>query len=129
MMEEIDSDISDCDLGMRTYLGVYADLHDIEKYASQKKAEIKGECIEQAYEGSEANGYEFEIRTGRKMFDFSELEDWKAINEAKKELESKYKQAFQAHQSGNMLVDEHGEVTGLPDVKYADDSLILKPKK
>lgn len=129
MMEEIDNDINMCDEGLQSYLHVWAEIHDMEKYVVEKKAQIKEACADQVYPGAMAGGYSFEVRTGKRNYDFSDLEDWNDANNKKKAIEQKYKNASRIAEGGLVMVDEHGEIPELPKVKYSDDSIVLKLKK
>lgn len=98
----------------------------IKKFESENINEIELEIREHH---NEFNGYKFEIRNGRNLYDFSKISE---IQEKKKELkniEAKYKLAFDAFQKGNRMIDdETGEVLELPTLRLGKSSIVLKTK-
>lgn len=74
-------------------------------------------------------GYEFEVRNGRQIWDFKHIPEWQTHDNAKKECEQRYKNAFKARQNNLLVATEEGEEVILPKMDYAKGSIILKVKK
>lgn len=77
------------------------------------------------------NGYIFEVRQGRKTFDFSGVKKWTEINKSKKELENDLKAIFNAKIKGAIHADvsEDGEIIELPSISYGKPSVIINKNK
>lgn len=77
------------------------------------------------------NGCLFEIRNGRKTFNYKDIPAWVKADKAKKEVEGFYKTMFEAKQKGsvNANITEDGEVLPLPSLSYAKSSITVKQKK
>ncbi len=103
-------------------------LKEIKNFETQYSDEIEQEATANQ---NEYRGATFEFRAGRKTFDFSKIKEVKIAKDNVKELEQKYKQAFEMKQKGMTAIDEStGEIiTELPTVKYAKSSIIVKLPK
>jgi len=116
--------------GLTDPLVAYAHCKAIEKQLKETLEIVYASAIQEAekYPPSfEHEGFKFQRKNGRTMYDFSGIE---SINEAKrkvKELESLSKQALSAGERGSTIVDdETGEVITPPKVKFTKDTLSIK---
>lgn len=117
----------------------FALLKEMEKDFKQKLEILHCLAVEESElygKSFEHNGYKFERRNGRAIYDFKGISDWEEIDQKEKEIKAKkkekeqlYKQAFDVwKKSMNRLVNEDtGEVVPMPKVKYTGDVLIVKP--
>lgn len=136
-MNTVEKTIEDYNNGNVNVLETYITLKELKSFYESQIDIIKGFESENINEieleirehHNEFKGYKFEIRNGRKIYDFSKITE---IQEKKKELkniESKYKLAFDAFQKGNRMIDdETGEVLDLPTLSLGKSSIILKTK-
>lgn len=78
--------------------------------------------------GGKYRGYEIEVRSGRRTWDYSNNPQWNEINQARKHLEEGLKAMFQAKLKGASFADvtEDGEQIVLPTIKYSRGSVIVK---
>lgn len=76
--------------------------------------------------GGEYNGYKIEVRQGRKMYDFSKIEDIKIAEANVSELKDYYKKAFEAYQKNILTAKDTGEEIQLPELKYGAGSIVVK---
>ena len=76
--------------------------------------------------GGEFKGYSFEVRNGRKTFDYSNISEVLEAEKGVKDLKEYYKQAFNSHQKNILIATDDGEEIKLPTIKYAKGSIILK---
>lgn len=124
--------------GNLTLIDAFTELREVRDILNDQLASIKyfeSEFINEIEleineHQKEYKGYVFEIRGGRKTYDFSKIEAVKVAKDNVKNLEAKYKMAFLASQKGNTIIDEDtGEVLEVPVMKQAKGSIIMKRKK
>jgi len=87
---------------------------------------------EQAADHKEGyQGYLIEVRNGGKIFTFKNIPEWQNVEQSKKEIEGRYKSAFEAIQKGNKFagVNEDGEEMVMPEITYRKSSIVLKKQK
>lgn len=102
-------------------------LKDISSFESEYLNEIENSAKEHQ---NEFKGAKFEFRAGRKTFDFSGIEEVKIAKQNAKEIESKYKTAWELNQKGTSALDEDtGEILQIPSVKYGKSSMVVKLPK
>lgn len=102
-------------------------LKEINTFESQYFTEI--ECTAKEHE-NEFKGVKFEFRAGRKTFDFKGIQEVEIAKQNAKEIEQKYKSAWDMKQKGMIPIDEDtGEVLPIPKVKYSKSSMIIKLPK
>lgn len=102
------------------------------EYIAQWEAQFHDEIVREMQDYPEGkNGFEFEVRMGRKTWSFKGIPEWEDANDFKKQVESKYKAIWEAKQKGAVHADvsEDGEELPLPEIGYTKSSLILKRKK
>lgn len=64
--------------------------------------------------------------SGRAIYNFKKLADWKLAKDNLTEIETKYKTAFRNYSNGLTNVTEDGEVLQLPEVKHTSDTISIK---
>ena len=119
--------------GNESPLKAYAQLKQHSKIVSEAINQVEQYALEEA-EGYgektfEDHGFKFEVRSGSKRWDFSEIELWNNYNAGMKELEAKYKASYNAYEKGIQSVDEEGEVVPVPKVTFTKSSIIVKESK
>ena len=72
------------------------------------------------------SGFIFEKRNGGIRYSFKHIEEWQDLDNQKKEVEAKSKQAYLAMQRNLLVGTEDGEEISLPKVTYTKSSLIVK---
>jgi len=98
----------------------------IKEFESEQITNIE----EQAKEYPEGyKGAKFEVRAGRKTFNFKHLDSWNKLDTEKKELEKTLKGVFEMHQKNVLTATADGEAIELPTVSYAKSSLVVKLPK
>ena len=71
-------------------------------------------------------GYEITKKDGSKRFNFKHIEEWQQADQAKKDVEAKYKQAYESVQKGLLAVTDDGEELDLPKLVPTKPSLSFK---
>lgn len=113
-------------------------LHEIQKEAENVLKHIKAwksENINDLEQDSKDypdgyGGYTFEFRNGGKMYNFKNIEEWTKKSGELKDLEEKYKAAFNLKLKGVEPIDsETGEIIPIPIITYRASSVVLKAKK
>ena len=95
-------------------------IAQIEDYAF-REAETYGEKTFKDF------GYSFEVREGGRRYDFSKIEEWKAMTKAIKDREAIYMVAASAYEKGGQIFDdETGEQVPIPIVKYNKQALVIR---
>lgn len=126
-IEEGNLDLLDGVINLRKQRVFYEEMaSNIKTFESQYQEEIQQKAQDF---GNEYKGVKFEFRKGGKTFDYKGIEEWKIASTNLKEIEDKYKSAWENAQKGNMSVTEDGEVLQLPQVNYRKDSMIIKLPK
>jgi len=90
--------------------------------------ELCNEEIDKYPKTFELDGFQFEKRLGRTMYDFKHISQWKDLDNAKKDLENDLKNALKLNGKIQMA-DADGIELELPKVSYTKDSLIIKKKQ
>lgn len=98
-------------------------LDIIKSFEDQYYDEIAHEAKEQ---GGQYNGWEIEVRSGRKIFDYSGIKEIRIAEENVKELKAYYKQAYESHQKDIVIADKDGAEIELPELKYGKPSIVAK---
>lgn len=102
-------------------------IENIKSFESENFNEIEVQAKE--YQ-NEYKGSTFEFRNGRKTFDFKGIEEVEIAKDNAKEIEAKYKAAWEMKQKGLAPVDEDtGEVLQVPTVKYGKSVMVVKLPK
>lgn len=103
----------------------YAILKDYEQELKAAMNEVKSIAIEESEKYDKIfshQGYNFERRNGRAIYDFSDIVEIVNAKSHLKELEIRSKQALK-----HIIVDDTtGEVIQPPKVKFADDVLVVR---
>lgn len=131
-MIDTDQLIQDVFDGNESPVKAWAILDQLEKMIKYGKTTIQNYALSEAEKygakSFEDFGFSFELRNGRRTYDFKHIQEWVEAEEQKKKIEDKYKQAFMNYEKGLNAVTQDGEVLELPVVKYTNDSLIIKNK-
>lgn len=114
-------------------LEAFGKIKQVEKMFKDAKNEIEEQAINEAQKEDktfEKHGFKFTSTDGRKIFNFSELSEWKEAKENLKKIEDKYKALYKLHETAETIsVDEStGEVLELPIMTKTKASLSVKLK-
>lgn len=102
-------------------------IKDINAFEYENYNEIESSAKEHQ---NEFRGVKFEFRGGRKTFDFKGIEEVQIAKDNAKEIEQKYKTAWEMKQKGFAPVDEEtGEILKLPNVKFGKSIMVVKLPK
>lgn len=74
-------------------------------------------------------GFKIEVRSGGRMYNFKNIEEWKTYQKNLKDCEERYKQAFILKEKGLMVASEDGEEMELPEISYRKSSVIVSHLK
>ena len=122
--EYIANKLTDVENGNSEAILLFAELDGLEKLIKAAKAQIKDEALDEATEygkSFELKGYSFELRSGRRNYDFKHIPKWVELNNSRKQLEELSKKAEETE-----IYDADGERIEPPVVTYSSDSLIIK---
>jgi hypothetical protein len=74
------------------------------------------------------SGHLFEVRNGRKTYNFRGINEWETYNKAKQDCEKRYKSMLEAKINGavHANISEDGEELKLPVISYGKPSVIVK---
>lgn len=115
--------------GIESPFKALAIIKEYEKTVKEAKEAIEAVAQEEASKYPkefEKDGYQFTKREGSKRFDFKHIPEWQDAERSKKDIEGKYKSAWQNSQRNIGLVSEDGEILELPKVTFTKDSLLIK---
>ena len=105
-------------------------LKQIENDVKECIKEINPIAIEESekYDKTfELHGLKIERVSGRKVWNFKNIEEWKKHDEAKKDCEEKYKAVYHSYEKNVLSAEkETGEEVQLPEVTYTSDYLKIK---
>ena len=111
-------------------------LEIVKDFENEKINEIEQEASK--YPNNTYMGFEIKSIAGRKMFSYKAIEEIKNLEKNKKELEDKYKNAFNGFQKGIVQttyvdevihwIDENGEVKPFPELSIGKSFLQIKNK-
>lgn len=111
-------------------------VEDVKDFETQNIEEIERESNSH---GNNYNGFEIKKVNGRKTFSFKNIAEISELEKSKKELETKYKQAFEGYQKGivqtttennqTFWIDENGELKPFPSVSYSSSYITIKKQK
>lgn len=111
-------------------------VEDVKDFETQNIEEIERESNSF---GNSYNGFEIKKVNGRKTFSFKNIAEISELEKSKKELETKYKQAFEGYQKGivqtttennqTFWIDENGELKPFPSVYYSSSYVTIKKQK
>ena len=116
--------LTDVESGNSEALVLFAELDGLEKLIKGAKDQIKNDALDEAADygkSFELKGYKFELRAGRRNYDYSHIPKWVELNNSRKELEDLSKKAEKVE-----IYDADGERIEPPVVTYSSDSLIIK---
>lgn len=110
-------------------------IKDVKQFEDDNLEEIEREAVAN---GGSYNGFEIKKVNGRKTFSFKNIAEISELEKSKKELETKYKQAFEGYQKGvvqtttennqTFWIDENGELKPFPSVSYSSSYITIKNK-
>lgn len=111
-------------------------VKDVKQFEDDNLEEIEREAV--ANSGS-YNGFEIKKVNGRKTFSFKNIAEISELEKSKKDLETKYKQAFEGYQKGivqttteneqTYWIDENGEMREFPEISYSKSYLTVKRQR
>ena len=129
-LAKLDQMIQDVHDGIESPLRAYGMINEVEQFIKKAKKEIGDYAKQEAekYDTTfEADGFKFELRQGRRVWDFKNCKEWVDTKEQLKDVEKRLKHAYQANSDGLVTLDkETGEIGELPEVKFTEPSLIVK---
>lgn len=108
-------------------------IKDVKQFEDDNLEEIERESNSH---GNNYNGFEIKKVNGRKTFSFKNIAEISELEKSKKDLETKYKQAFEGYQKGivqattennqTFWIDENGELKPFPSVYYSSSYITIK---
>lgn len=107
-------------------LKAYIELKKIGKNLSVALETLQPLALEEAHKygkSFEFHGAKVECKSAAGKWDFTEIPEWVKINNLKKEIEDKAKQAFKLSEKGDLLIDEGGVIYKNP--KYTPGKSII----
>ena len=123
--------VKDVDEGVENPLKAYAIIRSRQKQLADAIAHIEEYAMDEAVKYGERSftdmGWRFDLRDGSRRCSFKEIDEWVRLNKAIKEKEAQYKEAAVAHEKGNSVVDENGEVVPPAAVSYTRPSISVRP--
>lgn len=129
-LAKLDQMIQDVHDGVESPLRAYGMITEIEQFVKKAKQEISEYAKQEAekYDTTfEADGYKFELRQGRRVWNFKECDEWVRANVNLKAVEKRLKHNYEANADGLVTLNQDtGEIIDLPEVKYTEPSLIVK---
>lgn len=112
-------------------LEIYAQFKEFEKFFKDCKDAVQEVAINEAEKYGEKSfthkDYHFELREGRRSYDFKAIPQWNEIKAKLKDIETKSKAA--ANNGGSFLDEETGELIEACQIKYSSPSLVTKNTK
>jgi hypothetical protein len=117
--------------GYESPLQALAILKEEKEHVEKCIKEIEDVALDEAQkQGAKSFQYKnwsFELRNGRRIFDFKHIPEWVERQQSLKEVEERAKHAFMAKTQSNVIaVTADGEVIDLPKVSYTKDVLVIK---
>ena|SRR5690606_17629310 len=111
-------------------------INDVKQFEDDNLEEIEREAVAN---GGSYNGFEIKKVNGRKTFSFKNIPEISELEKSKKDLETKYKQAFEGYQKGVVQtinengevfwIDENGEMKPFPEISYSKSYLTVKKQR
>ena len=111
-------------------------VRDVKQFEDDNLEDIEREAVAN---GGSYNGFEIKKVNGRKTFSFKNIAEISELEKSKKDLETKYKQAFEGVQKGIVQtinedgevfwIDENGEVKPFPEISYSRAYLTVKKER
>lgn len=106
-------------------------INKIEKLVKDLKSNIMNIALQEAemYDEKTFNhkNLTIEKRNGRKTYSFKHIEEWSNLNTQIKDYEAKLKHSYDSYLKNVVAVNEEtGEALPIPEVKYSQDTLIIK---
>lgn len=132
-MRELVAIVEQAENGELNALEVMATLRDNEKQLKALLGRIEPHAFVEADKYTEKTisieGYEVTKKDGARRFDYKHIEEWQAADQAKKNIEAQYKQAFISAEKNLLAVTKDGEELVLPKALYSKPSLSFKRKQ
>jgi len=128
---QIDDLINDVENGNASALETFIEIKRMSKLIDDSLKLIKDEALSEAESfGKGENiicGAVVSVRAVGGIWKFDHISEWKEIEDNKKSIETKYKNAFKNAENGLYNVSEAtGEILDLPSYSAGPDAIILK---
>jgi hypothetical protein len=108
----------------------FAQLKYLEELYKKAKLQVEPLAWEEAEKHPDKSfsqgGYIFEKRNGGHSFVYKHIPEWQEKQAALKEVEERYKRAFEAKQKGLMVASEDAEDMIMPEITHRKSSLVVK---
>ena len=128
--QEVAHLLTEVEEGNVAALSTYGNLKKCQALYAEAIKQIEGIAFNEADLYSEKtfqdSGFLFEKRNGGIRYSFKHIEEWQDLDNQKKEVEAKSKQAYLAMQRNLLVGTEDGEEIEMPKVSYSKSSLIVK---
>ena len=128
--QEVAHLLTEVEEGNVAALSTYGNLKKCQALYAEAIKQIEGIAFNEADLYSEKtfqdSGFVFEKRNGGIRYSFKHIEEWQELDNQKKEVEAKSKQAYLAMQRNLLVGTEDGEEIEMPRVTYTKSSLIVK---
>lgn len=128
--EQINKLAADVAQGVMSALEAYALLKSYDSTLKDALKAVEEQAFEEAQQHGkkfDLKGYRFEVREGRRMYSFKDIEPWNEANTRLKAIEEYCKQAATLWEKGKQMITKDGEVVAPAKVSYSKPSLVVKP--
>ena len=133
-IENITNDVLN---GNRDALEVFIAFKSISDVLDKSKKIIDEVAMNEVekYQNENYKGFKVSVVQGRKMFDFKGIKEYSEKQKELKEIEDKYKSAFEGVQKGTVQIegenwiDQNGEILPLPKISYGKSYIKLEKSK
>ena len=128
--QEVSYLLTEVEEGNIAALSTYGNLKKCQALYSEAIKQIEEIAFNEADLYSEKtfkdSGFVFEKRNGGIRYSFKHIEEWQELENQKKEVEARSKQAYLSMQRNLLVGTEDGEEVEIPKVSYTKSSLIVK---
>lgn len=128
--QEVAHLLTEVEEGNIAALSTYGNLKKCQALYSEAIKQIEEIAFNEADLYSEKtfkdSGFVFEKRNGGIRYSFKHIEEWIDLDNQKKEVEARSKQAYLSLQRNLLVGTEDGEEVEIPKVSYTKSSLIVK---
>lgn len=107
----------------------YAELKQYKKDLDEVLSIVEEVAREEALKHGnnfEYKGWKIEVRQGAIRYNFKNIREWSEKQQEIKDLEAKYKHAYQGYKKGITSLNDD-EILQLPETTQSKESIIIKP--
>jgi len=137
VLDFINSIVLDVENGEKDALDVFISFKTISEALDKAKKSIDDKAMIEAdkYQSDTYNGFKVSVIQGRKTFDFKTIKEYSEKQTELKQIEAKYKSAFDGVQKGTVQIDgdnwidQNGEILPLPKISYGKSYIKIEKQK